>query len=55
MHLLASLNGRYQDCFPHGYYFLSFKVANTVVGATAVNTLVSQVTATARHLSSTFT
>ena len=35
--------GRYQDCFPHGYYFFHWKIADTVVGATAFNGLVSQI------------
>jgi hypothetical protein len=33
----------YQDCFPDGYYFFNIKVADTVVGATALNGLVGQI------------
>jgi hypothetical protein len=34
---------RYQDCFPDGYYFFSWKVADSVVGATALNGLVGNI------------
>lgn len=33
----------HQDCFPHGYYFFSYKIADTAVGANAINAVIGQV------------